>query len=171
MPTKLEKQINYFYNNNLHNKQVVLYTNSIEFFETKEQVTNKRKINGLNDFLKSNQVSLSTSFVSNNFGKQRFNETPEYFAVEDYIFWMELYVSGFSFHLNKEKLIRYRVLKSSSSAIQYSISHLRKIFALIHIRVKHKDLKINNVKFCYTIVLNIVKFGVKAFLQKFKHKF
>ena len=163
MNEKLESQMNYIKAKQLEGAKIVLYSNAIEFKENSEaNETKKTAIKDINDLLKTNQVSFSTSFVSNNFASIRFNELPEFFAVEDYVFWMELKLSGFSFHLQRQSLIKYRVLSSSSSSsVNYGLNHLKNIIVIVYIALKNKDAKINYFILGFSTILEVLKFVLK----------
>lgn len=166
LPEKLSIQLNYINKNNLTNSKVVLYSNCIEFSEKQKSiVTNKKQIKNLDSLIKYNEITFSSSLVSNNFDGLKFIETLEFFAVEDFVFWAELKIMKFSFHLNKEILIKYRVTNSSSSAINYGFNHIRRVFALMYIIIKNKEAKINYLFLSYYTIKEMVKFGVKKIIK------
>jgi len=167
LPKKLNEQINFVENNNLKDEKIVLYSNSIEFKEDgSNSVTKKKKIITSKDLIKSNEVSFSSSFFSNNLNNLKFNELPEFFAVEDYIFWMQLNLSGFTFHLQEEALIRYRVLKTSSSALNYGVNHLRIIIAITYISINKKLKFKNQIQVFKSIFINVLKYLAKRILKE-----
>ena len=161
MSNKLEKQVLFIENNNLETKNILLYTNCIEFSETMFRTTRKNEISTINDLLIDNQVSLSSVLISRDELNYFFNENIEYIAVEDYLLWCTLKIKGYEFYLLKDALIKYRILNNSMSKANYGMSHLRIIIAKMFILINNKNLKINYTRLCVNIMLNISKFWIK----------
>ena len=167
MSNKLEKQVLFIENNNLETKSILLYTNCIEFSEKIFRTTKKSEISTINDLLIDNQVSLSSVLISRNELNYFFNENREYIAVEDYLLWCTLKIKGYEFYLLKDALIKYRILNNSMSNANYGMSHLRIIIAKMFVLINNKNLKINYLRLCINIMLNILKFWIKKKTSKY----
>ena len=115
MPEKLEKQMKFIIENQLENKSIVLYTNCINTSEKTRMVTSKRNINNINDLIKRNQITYSSTLISSINLKRNFNENSEFIAVEDFLFWCSLAVDGYKYFLIKDNLVIHRINSDSMS--------------------------------------------------------
>ena len=158
---KLEIQINFIYRNKLENDQFVLYTNCIEVNDDSSKRTSKKEIQSIDDFIYSNQISFSTSLISNISLKETFNELPVFVGAEDYLFWMSLKIKNYNFFLIEEHLVKIHVDKSSMSLKNYGVNHVSTVLALVYIYLNHKNLKINNFSFGISIIRQFIKFIIK----------
>lgn len=167
---KLEKQLRYIYKNNFENKDVVIYTNCINrYSETKGTPTNKKKLNSINDLILGNQITFSSVLASNFSNKIRFNELPEFLAVEDYLLWCSLMTKGYSFHLIDDILVEYTVTESSASMINYGSNHLKSILVATFIsNGKNNDL-INTYILFFSILKHLIKFSIKTIIKNWRY--
>lgn len=161
MPNKLEKQLQFLKDKHLEDDFFLIHTNCLNFNGDIKEKTNKKNVNTINDLIKSNQITFSSVIISNKLLKYNFNEFSGFLAVEDYVFWCMLKLDGYSFFLIKDALVEYRVTKSSASAVNYGLNHLRTIIALMYVIIKNKDAKINYTIYFFSVFKNITKYTLK----------
>lgn len=168
MLTKIQKQIEYITTHQLQDIKVVIYTNCInhQLALGKKEVTKKKNIITLNDFIFTNQITFSSSFVSLKNLTNNFNELPEFFAVEDYLFWCILKMENYQFFLIETPLVEYSITTTTSSMQNYGFNHLRSILVLAFITVKNKNLALNLFKVALSIVIHLAKYLAKITLKK-----
>lgn len=167
LPEKLEKQLQFIIDNKIEFENNVLYTNCINFSENIEVKTNKKEIRTINDLIESNEITYSSVLISNNEKSTFFfNESPEFMAVEDYIYWCTLKANKYRFYLLPDYLVRYRILKTSASNINYGLNHLRRVYALSYVVIKFREfVRVNYLIFVFTVLKEILKFGIKKLFK------
>jgi teichuronic acid biosynthesis glycosyltransferase TuaG len=171
MPEKLEKQMKFIIENQLENKSIVLYTNCINTSEKTRMVTSKRNINNINDLIKRNQITYSSTLISSINLKRNFNENSEFIAVEDFLFWCSLAVDGYKYFLIKDNLVIHRINSDSMSMQNIKFKYLSAITVLMYLVIKNKDMKINHLILGYSVIVHIVKYIITVSIQVTKVKF
>lgn len=121
-----------------------------------------RKIKNIQDFVKKNQINTSTVMIRNINGLC-FNEDKNLIAVEDYLFWLELYIKGVEFEFILEPLVYYRINGGNISQKNWEINHVKIIYLISSLIINNPDLKISN-QFLYIVFINVIKFYIKKVL-------
>ena len=96
-----------------------------------------------------------------------FNESPEFYAIEDFLFLGNLLINNCKFYLVKDCLVEYFVDENSASGTTSRLNHLRKIYVIFHLILKNRKVKINNIILLYVVVRELIKYIIKEIL---KHK-
>ena len=166
-PNKLQVQLDYIYEKSLQKEKFVLYTNSLEIHPNFTKITRKKNIEDINDFIFGNQVTFSSSMISNLLLKERFNEDHTFITVEDYLFWMNLKLKGYKFFLIKDSLLTIKIDNLSMSLKNYGMNHIYTIRALMNV-YQQNNSKINSLKLTFSIIDLFLKFMIKRIIKLFK---
>ena len=170
VPQKLETQINFIQQNNIHDNRFILYTDCL--INEEKKVRNKRKtIKYLSDLITSNPITFSTVFSTNFRNEYQFNEKSTYVAVEDHLLWCNLFLGGFKFFKISEPLTVYRDSIDSKSNKVYGLNHLGAINVLIKI-IKKVYFKNPLILFVLLkkIIIEFIKYVTKRLIQSVLRK-
>jgi hypothetical protein len=99
-----------------------------------------------------------------------FNESQDFIAVEDFLYWCQLLLNKYKFYLIDEPLVEYYVDKNSESSALYEFIHLKQISAVIHLLLKKNGYLINHYKLFPLTCRELIKFYIKSLLKKYNFK-
>ncbi len=165
---KLEKQLAVYYKYNNEHSKIFIHSNTLLFGTNIKNFikTNKSEIKHFNDFILSNQVSFSTSFVENS-KDIFFSEDPSLVASEDFNLWVELLIKGYKFILIDDALVKYRVADSSTSSYQREFNSIRYMVVIFR---NISKFKISDFSFFY-LICKINYLAIKYILMKYIFNF
>lgn len=132
LPNKLELQVDY-----MSHHQVDIISSEFYYFgdEIEESVSDRKYKSKLDVYLK-NYIAPSTVLVKN-VKELKFDERPPFNCAEDWMLWLELFLNDYRLYQMPETLVRYRVLKSSSTAKNIIQPHRRAIWILRELKKKY----------------------------------
>jgi teichuronic acid biosynthesis glycosyltransferase TuaG len=166
LPEKLEKQIALITNTKVNDIDVLVYSEVVLFGENKkEKIFKNREIKGINDLIRVNKITLSTTLITKS-NLLVFDEDRLLVACEDFELWLKLVKNGYKLLYLSEPLIKYRVCNNSFFRLNSYYVHLKTVYALLKLVLKYGTSEINLFKYIYTIYGEFFKFMVKKILTQ-----